>query len=69
VRIAFIPCVPNVPPISFLLDLVTLAVISGVHKTYAISLRELCLWKYLFLFVRFTCGLQIYDLWVKYGVS
>lgn len=33
VRIAFIPCVPNPPPISELLGLITLAVISGVHKT------------------------------------
>jgi len=69
VRIAFIPCVPNAPPISFLLDLITLELISGVHKTYAISLFEHCLWDYLLLFVRFTCGLDIYDLWVKYGVS
>jgi len=61
--------VPNAPPISFLLDLITLAVISGVHKTYAVSLFEHCLWKHLLLFVIFTRGLQNYDLWVKYGVS
>jgi hypothetical protein len=69
VRIAFIPCVPNAPPISFLLDLITFAVTSEVHKTYAITLCEISLWKYLFLFVRFTFGLQIYNLWVECGVS
>jgi len=49
VRIAFIPCEPNAPPISFLHDLITLAVISGVHKPYAISRFEHCLLKYAFL--------------------